>query len=128
MPTSRELTKLSLSRARDAFLSKLAETGQITKSAKFAKVTRQTAYAWREKDEDFRKAWFAALDLASDMLEDVAFNRATRAMNPSDSLLTLLLKAHKAEKYRDRSDIQMSGTVELSQKLQKARERVSGGT
>lgn len=112
---------------RAAFLLSLAKTGQITRSAKAARVERQTVYNWRKEDPEFAKQWDAALEQAADMLEDVAFQRATRATNPSDGLLTLLLKAHKAEKYRDRSDVQVTGALELSTKLQKARERVSGG-
>ena len=127
MPGRSKFQALTLSRRRAAFLTSLAKTGQITRSAKAAKVERQTVYDWRRQDPEFAKAWDEALSLAADMLEDTAFNRATRAANPSDGLLTLLLKAHKPEKYRERSDVQVTGALELSTKLQKARERVSGG-
>lgn len=125
MPGRSKFQALTLSRARAAFLLSLSKTGQITRSAKAAKVERQTVYNWRKEDPEFAKQWDAALELAADMLEDVAFQRATRPTNPSDGLLTLLLKAHK-DKYRDRSTVELTGALEISQKLQKARERADG--
>jgi molybdenum-dependent DNA-binding transcriptional regulator ModE len=137
----RALTKQTLSRAREVFLSTLAETGQITKAAKAAGVSRVTPYAWRGADPEFSKAWDAALEKAADMLEDVAIERAANGvLRPvyqggvkvgtvreySDGLMALLLKAHKPEKFRERSEVQLNATLNISEKLQKARERVDG--
>lgn len=124
MPSGRKATtKLTLSRARAAFVESLAKTGQIARSARAAGITRQTAYAWRKSSPEFAKAWDVALEHAADMLEDVAIQRATRPSNPSDSLLTLLLKAHKPEKFRERSDVQITADLNIADGLQKARER-----
>lgn len=124
MAGGKALTPTTLSRAREVFIATLAKTGQVTLSAKAAKIDRVTAYAWRKKNEEFALAWNRALDLAGDMLEDEAVNRA---MNGSDGLLTLLLKAHKPERFRERSEVQLTGSLEISDKLRKARERVNGG-
>lgn len=127
MPSGRKpTTKLTLSRARAAFLHTLATTGQITKAAKAAKVERQTAYNWRKTDPDFARAWDEAIELAADMLEDVAIDRAIRPTGYSDGLLTLLLKAHKPEKYRERSEVQVTAALNISERLDKAEERLRG--
>lgn len=117
-------TKSTLSRARAAFLESLGKTGQIAKSARAAKVDRTTVYQWKRKNPEFARAWDEALELAADMLEDVAFQRATRPSDPSDSLLTLLLKAHKPEKYRERSEVQVTAALNISERLDKAEERL----
>jgi hypothetical protein len=116
-------TKSTLSHARAVFLASLAKTCQIARSARAAKVDRSTVYLWRKSDPEFAKAWDLALEQAADMLEDVAVQRATRSANPSDSLLTLLLKAHKPEKYRERTDVQLTADLHIAEGLQQARER-----
>lgn len=135
MGTKRALTKAMLSRARAKFLESLALTGQITKAAKAAGVARETPYAWRKIDADFAKAWDDALEKAYDVLEDVAIERATKGtLRPvyqggvkvgsvreySDGLLALLLKAHKPA-FRDRSDVNVSGSLSLTELVQAAR-------
>lgn len=113
-------TAPTLSRARAVFLAALSETCQVAKSARRAKVARDTVYAWRKADPEFAKAWDAALEIGGDVLEDEAVKRA---MDGSDGLLTLLLKAHRPEKYRERSDVQITADLNIAEGLQKARER-----
>ena len=137
----RAISKITLSRARETFLACLAETGQITKSAKAAKMDRERFYAERKRNPEFAAAWEAALEKAADMLEDVAIERAAKGvLKPvyqggvkvgtvreySDGLLTLLLKAHKPEKFRERTETQLNVNLQISERLQKARERVNG--
>lgn len=140
MGTKRSLTKAMLSRARAKFLETLATTGQITKAAKAAGVARETPYAWRKLDEQFAKDWDAALEKAYDVLEDVAIERATKGhLKPvyqggvkvgsvreySDGLLALLLKAHKPA-FRDKSDVNLTGSVSLVDLVQNARKPTEG--
>ena len=110
---------VSRARAKARFLATLRETCNVARSARAAKVTRDTCYRWRAEDADFGKAWEAAIDIAGDMLEDVAVERATvGTLRPvfqggvqvgevreySDSLLTQLLKAHRPERFRPETE------------------------
>lgn len=141
MAGRKAFTKDMMSRARAAFLATLSKTGQITAAAKSAGVVPRTAYNWRDGDPEFKKAWELALEDAADMLESVAIKRASvGVLKPvyqggvkvgnvreySDGLMTLLLKAHKPEKYRERSDVHVTGSLEISERLRKARERADG--
>lgn len=141
MGTKRALTKAAIARARETFLLSLADTCSISASAKKAGVSRQTLYEWKAADDEFAKAWDTALDKAADMLEDVAVARATKGtLKPvyqggvkvgtirehSDRLLEVLLKAHKPGKYRDKSDVNLSGSVSLVDLVLAARKTGEG--
>jgi hypothetical protein len=80
-------------------------------------MTRSSAYLWRERDEDFRKAWDEAVEEGTDLLEDEAKRRAvegsikpilykgrivTFVREQSDTLLIFLLKARR-KMYREGS-------------------------
>ena len=142
MGTKRALTKATISRARETFLLALSDTGQVSKSAKKAGVSRQTLYEWKGADTSFAKAWEAALEKAYDVLEDVAIERATKGtLRPvyqggvkvgtvreySDGLLALLLKAHKPA-FRDKSDVNVSGSLSLAELVMKARKPEDGAS
>lgn len=119
---------------RALFLEELRKRGNVTDAVAAAGMARTTAYEWREKDPEFAAAWGAALDEAADALEKEAWRRAyegveepligrverdrddviTYVRRYSDSLMQLLLKAHKPEKYRERQEVQHSGKVEVS--------------
>lgn len=100
------------------FLPALAEYGNVSKAAKKAKVSRAVVYAERDVNEHFRAAWDAALKIGIEAIEDEAKRRAFEGtLKPvfqggkrvgsireySDTLTIFLLKAHKPELYRDRS-------------------------
>ena len=136
MATRGSKTVQTIARTRDAFLSALAETANVTGACRKAKLPRATAYQWKEADEAFAKAWDAALDVAADMLEDVAVQRATKGtLRPvyqggvkvgtvreySDRLLEVLLKAHKPGKYREHADVHVTGKLSLTELVQAAR-------
>jgi hypothetical protein len=101
------------------FLSVLRKTGNVTTACAKAKIERSTAYRRKTDDKDFSAAWTVALDEAADHLEAEAWRRAVAGvLKPvfqggkrvgqvreySDTMLALLLKAHKPEKYRERFD------------------------
>jgi hypothetical protein len=123
---------------RKRFLELLAQTGNVTRSAEAVGVARQNIYAAREADPEFRKLWDEAIDSAIDDLEGEIFRRARDGTpefvvsagrvltvpdpeNPngppvpltvrkySDTLAVTLLKAHRPEKYRDRSAVEHTG-------------------
>jgi hypothetical protein len=107
-----------------AFLKVLRRFGNVTKAASAAKVDRAWVYEYRKLHPDFDADWKDALDEAADHLEAEAWKRAVNGVKEpvyqggilvghkqvySDSLMALLLKAHKPEKYRDRTDITSGG-------------------
>lgn len=109
---------------RPAFLASLALTGNVSEAARAASIDRTTAYAARETDEAFAAAWTGAIDEATDHLEAEARRRAVDGVTEpvfyqgvqcgvvrrySDGLLQTLLKAHRPEKYRDRSAVELTG-------------------
>lgn len=107
-----------------AFLAALRLTGNVSEAARSADMERRSVYNARESDPAFAAAWDDALDEAADALEAEARRRAVDGIEEavyhqgvpcgtvrkySDSLLTLLLKAHKPAKYRENHKIEHSG-------------------
>jgi uncharacterized protein YycO len=118
-----------------AFLAAYAECGTILHAAKAAKITRETHYEWLRSDEAYKERFEEARKEAVEYLEREARRRAiegtrskkfTKSGDPivdpetgkqyeeleySDTLLIFLLKANAPEKYRERSDLNVSGTL-----------------
>ena len=86
-------------RARDLFLTTLRETCNVSAACRAANIGRRTAYDWRNADAEFSAAWEEAEEEAVDKLEEVARNRA---IDSSDRMLEILLKAHRPDKYVER--------------------------
>lgn len=130
-PIAHESAPLPVWRA--AFLAALATTGNITKAAAAAQISRARAYQVQGEDTDFAADWAEALEIACDGLEEEARKRAmgeyiTYKFHPktgrplkhpvtgepyfehvaSDALLTLLLKAHRPDKFKDRSLVEIN--------------------
>lgn len=107
------------------FLKTLAATGNVTQAANAAGLPRSSLYQWRERDTHFAAAWNEAIEAATDALEAEARRRAVEGVetavirggrmvldeegNPitirrySDNLLAMLLRAHRPEKFGDRT-------------------------
>lgn len=129
----RALTDRTRQRARDAFLAELAKRGNVSAAAAIAQMSRVWFYEERKTDEAFAVAWDEALETAIDAMELEARRRAVEGIEKpligrvgkdedgiittvreySDSLMTLLLKAHRPDKYRERTDVQHSGKLEI---------------
>lgn len=107
-----------------AFLKSLGRYGVVTAACEAAQISRRTVYERRETNEVFKAAWDEALEIAADRLELEARRRAERGtLKPvyykgarvgfmreySNDLMALLLKAHKPEKYRERTDVTSNG-------------------
>lgn len=128
-------TVLRAQEKRDVFLAALAETGNVTRSARRVGIVPSTAYGWREVDSDFASAWESALRDAVDALEGEAYRRAYEGVarpvymsggkdvgpvvagyvqEYSDTLMCLLLKAHHPERFRERTDARISGLLDLT--------------
>ncbi len=121
----------------DVFLLALAESGNVTRAAKKAKLSRTQLYNKRKADPAFAKVWDEAEALGVSALEDEARRRAYDGwLEPvfhkgvkvgtvrkfSDTLLIVLLKAHKPEKYREniKMDSQISGDVSVRHEISPA--------
>lgn len=130
---ARALTKQTRQRARAAFLIELAARGNVSAACAAAGLSRAWFYEHRAADPVFAAAWDAALETAIDAMELEARRRAVEGVEKpligrvgkdqdgiitvvreySDSLMTLLLKAHRPDKYRERTDVQHSGKIEV---------------
>lgn len=93
--------------AMNRFLARLRDTGNVRLSCNAAGVPRSTAYRWRDRWSTFADEWDEALEDACDILEAEAWKRAIE--KNSDRLLMFLLKAHRPDKYKDRSAVEHSG-------------------
>ncbi len=90
---------------------------------------RASVYEWRGEEESFAEDWQKALEIGADLLEDEAVRRAKDGVEEpvyqggklvghvqkySDTLLIFLLKGAKPEKYRERSQHELSGAYAIS--------------
>ncbi len=136
---------------KPTFLEELARTCNVSAAAKAAKVNRNSAYAARTIDDKadpqaratamaFAAQWDNALEVAIDALELEARRRAlSGVLEPvgwyrgaaggqvrrySDTLMIVLLKAHRPEKYRDQVDAHHTGAIALvtTDEMAKARD------
>lgn len=124
-------------RARDKFLEKLSETCNVSEACRAAAIGRTTAYEWRDGEPEFAAAWNDAEQEAVDKLEREAWRRAVDGTDKpvtfqgeitatykeySDRMLELLLKAHRPDRYVERSKVEITG---ISGELEAARKRVA---
>lgn len=122
-------------RKKVKFLKALAKSANVTIAADSVKISRRTLYDHYKNDLEFAQAWDEALAIAVDRLEHRAHQRAfdgtdkpltykgeiTRDKDGqpvtikeySDTLTIFLLKAHRPEKYRDNTNVNVSGTLTL---------------
>lgn len=111
------------------FLEALADSANISEACKIAKVGRTTVYERRDSDPVFAQAMADALDDAVDALELEARRRALDGcerpvyhqgaqcgtiLEYSDTLMIFLLKAHRPDKYRERSEVKHTGQVAVT--------------
>jgi hypothetical protein len=95
---------------RDTFLRVLAECGHVSASAEAAGIGRAALYKWRQDDPNFAAAWEEALVVGADALEDEA---KRRAMDGSDALLIFLLKGLKADRFGQKSQIDITNNLQM---------------
>lgn len=98
------------------FLAALAQRGNVSAACRAAGVSRAVAYEYREQSTAFAASWKDAIEDAMDRLEEAAYTRAVEGVERpvyyngkqvgsvtqyADGLMSLLLKAHRPEKYRE---------------------------
>ena len=135
--TQQKTPKKKALNKEEVFLLALAESGNVSRAAAKAKLSRTQLYNKRMADPDFARVWDEAETLGVSALEDEARRRAyAGVLEPvfhkgvkvgtvrkfSDTLLIVLLKAHLPEKYRENIKMDVSGDLNISA-LEKARER-----
>lgn len=107
-----------------AFLDAFRESANVTAAARAAGVSRSRAYQLRDEDPAFAAQWEEAENEAIDALELEMRRRAMQGVEEpvfyqgfevgtirrySDTLAIFLAKAHRPEKYRDRSQTELTG-------------------
>lgn len=112
----------------DKFFAVFAATANVSKASKASKVARSWVYDERDRNESFAARWKEAEEVACDALEEEARRRALKGViKPiyqqgkrvgqvrefSDTLMITLLKAHRPEKFKDRSSVEQSGEVTI---------------
>jgi hypothetical protein len=111
---------------RAAFLEALERTGAVLYACREAGVARSSAYALRQRDEDFALEWHDAEQRVTEKLEREAMRRAVEGVDKavfyrdqqiatettySDTLLIFLLKARDPTKYRENVKVEHSGSI-----------------
>ena len=132
-------------RRKQHFLEVLAKCGNVTAAAAAAGVARCVPYEHRKTDDAFAKAWEEAEEVAADRLEAEAGRRGVEGVEEpvislgkvvqgadgepliirrySDTVLLALLRAHRPEKYRERSSVEIDVSDKLWERLEAARQR-----
>lgn len=123
MPRARAYTRRTPEKER-AFLGALGQGLSVTGACEAAEIGRTRVYEWRREDTAFAGAWDEAVEAGTDYLEDEAKRRAAEGVDEpvfyqgvicgklrkySDTLLIFLLKARRPEKYRERSNVELTG-------------------
>lgn len=106
MPTSADRHDGHTPETEGRVLRRLAEGKSVAAACRFAGIVRQTYYNWREADPGFARLADDAIEDGTDGIEDNALNQAKHG---AQTLMVLILKARRPEKYRDRFDARVSG-------------------
>jgi hypothetical protein len=137
----------TLAKQKATFVKFLRISPNITLAAKAAGIGRQHSYDLRKKDKAFDAACNEAIESAVDALEQVAWDRVMqgdeefvvsqgrivngpdkeplKVRKRSDLLTITLLKAHRADKYRDRQTITHEGGIDTTGAKDKLRNRLA---
>ena len=108
------------------FLDVVRKWGNLSLASRTVGLDPKTVYGFRARHPEFAEALAEALEEAYDRLEETAWRRAVDgvpkpmvsagkhvcdSIEYSDALLALLLKAHRPERYKDKSSMELSGKV-----------------
>ena len=113
-------------RKQAAYLRGLARLGTQTAACHAAHVDSRTVHVWREHDETFAMRERESKDAMADVLESEAIRRGVHGVQTpiyqagkfvgykveySDQLLTLVLRAWRPDKYRERVDLNVPQVI-----------------
>lgn len=123
------------------FLDHLATCCHVGQSCEKAGISRKTAYGWRRENEDFAAAWEQAMKEGFVALEDEMHRRGYQGVDKpvfhngvkvatvkefSDTLAIFLAKAHDPNKYRERTDVNITGRLDIAEAIVSGRKRLHG--
>jgi hypothetical protein len=94
---------------RAAVLAALAQGWSVHAATQRAGIGYQSYYDWRDDDSTFRAEADAAIEAATDLLEDEA---RRRAMDASDLLLIFLLRSRRPHIYNRKQTMAIGGDVD----------------
>jgi hypothetical protein len=103
------------------FLDAYAKTGRLLRACEAAHIAHNTHYRRLATDPVYRAAFERAESEVGQMLEDAAIERA---LDGDSHLLLALLKRFRPEAYRERVSAEVSGTINLADRMTAAVERV----
>jgi len=127
-----------------AFLAAYAATASVSAAATAARVMRSQHYRWLEQEE-YRRAWDDTQEEAAQTVEDEAIRRAVNGVKRpvlykgapvktgrrilyeytySDTLMVALLKRFRPALYREHVTAELTGSIEIIDRLQSARKRL----
>lgn len=125
---------------RSKFLETLKATCNITRSCEASGLARSAVYEWRDEDPAFAADWEEALDIAGDTLVAEAVRRAVEGVDRpvfqggrqvgvvreySDTLLVVLLKAFKREKFGELQYVKYDGRIDMGLRALSDEERAA---
>lgn len=108
------------------FCRAYARHGIVSDGLSAAGISRKTYYRWRKNDESFSENCVMAEEMANDFLEREARRRAMEGFDRpviykgeitetykdySDSLMTVLLKGNRPDKFKERSEVKHGGKI-----------------
>ncbi|KAF0235070.1 MAG: hypothetical protein FD177_229 [Desulfovibrionaceae bacterium] len=127
--TRKPVSSRSITAAQvDKFFAVFAATANVSEACRQAEIYRAWVYEKRREDAAFAARWAEAEEIATDALEAEARRRALEGVEKpvfyqgeecgsirefSDTLMVILLKAHRPEKFKDRSSVEQSGEVTI---------------
>lgn len=132
---------------KPAFLAAFRTTCRVTQAAKAVGIDPTLHYKWLLEDPEYRVAFLQTRDQAAQILEDEAVRRAHEGVKKpmyyrgkpvfhgktrsyvyeteySDQLLSLLLKRFRPDDYRERTETQITGSIDLVERLHTGRQRL----
>lgn len=89
------------------FLDGIRSSLSVQQACINADINRRTIYHWKKNDPDFAEEWQEAYESGTDLLEDIAVQRAAER---SDQLMIFMLRARRPEKYTERAQIYQYNT------------------
>jgi len=143
--------EVSKSKKNESFLKKRAfiaayrTTASVHAAGRAAKIRPELHYQWLKSDAVYRLAWETVQDQAAQTLEDEAVRRAVEGVKRvrthqgrpikigrktlydteyDSQLMTLLLKRYRPALYRERTETQVTGSLEIIDRLQAGRKRL----
>lgn len=98
---------------KDSFLKAFENCqGNISRACKCVRITRQTYYDWREKDEEFK----AKCESIEESLLDEGESALKQRMESGDTTAIIFYLKTKGKKrgYTEKKEVEMSGSLPLA--------------